>query len=224
MKKYHGLTVSILALSLAGCYLPQNFNNQVQVSRTGQYQVDVDTDVVNGNLLASQNEAKARKTEIPANELKKISADCEKIFYQTVAQDAKDGKHILSSKYLGECRGHLTLKYTGNIINEKNFDASITLPERGFASSQGFFIPVAMKYNAKTKQISIKSATHGDKDSISLYGLIQYNGKLSVKTDGKVISTNADSKPYWGLIGSYKWGVKDLTTPNASMVIATSGI
>ena len=218
MKKYSGLTVAILALSLAGCYASQNFNNQVQVSRTGQYQVDVDTDVINGNLLASQNEAKARKIEIPANELKKISADCEKIFYQTVAQDAKAGKHILSSKYLGECRGHLTLKYTGNIIKEKTFNASIG------SSEKGFDIPVAMKYDTKNKQIVINGKTQGDKQAIQAFSSFQYNGKLSVKTDGKVISTNADSKPYWGLIGSYKWAVKDLTTPNASMVIATSGI
>ena len=218
MKKYSGLTVAILALSLAGCYLPQNFNNQVQVSRTGQYQVDVDTDVINGNLLASQNEAKARKTEITANELKKISADCEKEFYLTVAIDAQKGKHIVSSKYLGECRGHLTLKYTGNIIKEQEFKASIG------SSRSGFEIPVAMKYDTKNKQIVINGKTQGDKKAIKAFNSFQYKGKLSVKTDGKVISTNADSKPYWGLIGSYKWAIEDLTTPNASMLIATSGI
>lgn len=81
-----------------------------------------------------------------------------------------------------------------------------------------------MEYAAKTKQIIINGKTQGDKQAIQAFSSFQYNGKLSVKTDGKVISTNADSKPYWGLIGSYKWAVKDLTTPNASMVIATSGI
>lgn len=218
MKKYSGLTITILALSLAGCYASQNFNNQVQVSRTGQYQVDVDTDVINGTLLYAQATSKERNRELTANDMKKIFADCEKEFNQTVAQDAKDGNHILSSKYLGECRGHLTLKYTGNIIKEKTFNASIGSSEKGFE------IPVAMKYDTKNKQIVINGKTQGDKKAIKAFSSFQYNGKLSVKTDGKVILTNADSKPYWGLIGSYKWAVKDLTTPNASMVIATSGI
>lgn len=218
MKKYHGLTVAILALSLAGCYSAQNFNNQVQISRTGQYQVDVDTDVVNGTLLYAQATSKEQKRALAADDLKKIFTDCETEFNQNVAQDDKTGKHILSSKYLGECRGHLTLKYTGNIIKEKEFNASIG------SSENGFFIPVAMEYAAKTKQIIINGKTQGDKQAIQAFSSFQYNGKLSVKTDGKVISTNADSKPYWGLIGSYKWAVKDLTTPNASMVIATSGI
>jgi hypothetical protein len=218
MKKYSGLTITILALSLAGCYASQNFNNQVQVSRTGQYQVDVDTDVINGTLLYAQATSKERNRELTANDMKKIFADCEKEFNQTIAQDAKDGKHILSSKYLGECRGHLTLKYTGNIIKEQEFKASIG------SSRSGFEIPVAMKYDTKNKQIVINGKTQGDKKAIKAFSSFQYNGKLSVKTDGKVILTNADSKPYWGLIGSYKWAVKDLTTPNASMVIATSGI
>ena len=218
MKKYSGLTITILALSLAGCYGAQNFNNQVQVSRTGQYQVDVDTDVINGTLLYAQATSQEQKKSLSADDLKEIFADCEKEFNQTIAQDAKDGKHILSSKYLGECRGHLTLKYTGNIIKEKTFNASIG------SSEKGFDIPVAMKYDSKNKQIVINGKTQGDKQSIQAFSSFQYNGKLSVKTDGKVISTNADSKPYWGLIGSYKWAVKDLSTPNASMVIATSGI
>lgn len=218
MKKYHKFTITIIALSLAGCYVPQNFNNQVQVSRTGQYKVDVDTDIVNVDLLSAQNEAKANKKEIPANALKKIFANCEKEFNETITKDAKNGKHVVSSKYLGECRGHLILNYTGNIINEKTFHASIGSSERGFS------IPVEIKYDAKMKQIMVSGKTQGDKSAQQMLGLLQLNGKLSVKTDGKVISTNADSKPYWGLIGSYKWVVKDLNTPNASMIISTSGI
>ena len=218
MKKRYSLTIATLVISLSGCYVPQNFNNQVQVSRTGQYQVDVDTDVINGTLLYAQATSQEQKKALSADDLKEIFADCEKEFNQTIAQDAKDGKHILSSKYLGECRGHLTLKYTGNIIKEKTFNASFG------SSEKGIDIAVAMKYDTKNKQIIINGKTQGDKQAIQAFSSFQYNGKLSVKTDGKVISTNADSKPYWGLIGSYKWAVKDLTTPNATMIISTSGI
>lgn len=218
MKKRYILTIATATLSLTGCYISENFDNQVQVSRTGQYQVDVETDVTDLNLSMAQQESKARKMDIPAKDLKEIFDGCEKEFNQVVARDAQKGKHIVSSKYLGECRGHLTLKYTGNIITEKKFEASIGSRENGF------FVPVSMKYDAKTKQITINSNTKGDKSAVQMYGLIQYNGKLSVKTDGKVISTNADSKPYWGLLGSYKWSIKDITTPNAEMTIATSGI
>ena len=218
MKKRYSLTIATLVISLSGCYASQNFNNQVQVSRTGQYQVDVDTDVINGTLLYAQATSKERNRELTANDMKKIFADCEKEFNQTVAQDAKDGNHILSSKYLGECRGHLTLKYTGNIIKEKTFNASIG------SSEKGFDIPVAMKYDTKNKQIIINGKTQGDKQAIQAFSSFQYNGKLSVKTDGKVISTNADSKPYWGLIGSYKWNTKDISTPDAKLVLSTTGI
>lgn len=218
IKKRYGLVISTLAMSLSGCYLPQNFDNQVQVSRTGQYQVDVDTDVVNAIFVATQNEQKSGKPASAKN-MKDLLAECEKEFNEVVASDAKNGKHIVSSKYLGECKGHLTLKYTGNIITEKEFNASMG------SRKAGLFIPVAMAYDAKAKQITIEGRTKGDKSAADrMVGLINYNGKLGVKTDGKVISTNSDSKPYWGLIGSYKWSIKDSHTPDAKMVIATTGI
>ncbi len=218
MNKTYMLLLPTLVISLTGCYISQNFDNQVQVSRTGQYQVDVDTDIINGTLLYAQAASKERKKALTADELKKIFANCEKEFNQTVALDIKKGNHILSSKYLGECRGHLTLKYTGNIIKEKTFTASISS-----FSENGFEIPVTMEYDAKNKLIVINGKTQGDKATTQAFSSFQYNGKLRVKTDGKVVSTNADSKPYWGLIGSYKWSIRDLTTPNATMVISTTG-
>ena len=218
MKKRYSLTIAALVTSLSGCYLPQNYDNQVQISRTGQYQVDVDTDIVGGGFLAAQSASKSENKPIPAKDLQDILTDCEKEFNNVVALDAKKGKHIVSSKYLGECKGHLTLKYTGNIIQEKKFEASIGTQEAGF------YIPVELKYDAKTKQIIISGKTKGDSSAQQMYAGFIYNGKLSVKTDGKVISTNADSKPYWGLIGSYKWDTKDMTTPDAKMIVSTSGI
>ncbi len=213
------LPILIATLGLTGCYLPQNFDNQVQVSRTGQYQVDVDTDVISGYLLMAQQESVKRKQPIPAKDLQKVVANCEKEFNEIVAKDAQKNKNIISSKYLGECKGHLTLKYTGNIIQEKSFNATTKSSD-----DKGFYIPVEMKYDAKTKQITVKSDTKADKSAKDMYGDFVYNGKLSVKTDGKVISSNADSKPYWGLIGSYKWDIKDFNTPNGKIVISTTGI
>lgn len=211
-------TIATLTLSLAGCYLPQNFDNQLQISRTGQYQLDVTTDVMNGQMMMAKNESEQKKKPISAQDLKDVLANCETEFNKLVAFDIKNGKHIVSSKYLGECRGQLTLKYTGNIITEKKFEASIGDHDD---KTSGFFIPVEMKYDAKTKQILITSKTHGrEKD----YGKFEFNGKLSVKTDAKVISTNADSKPYWGILGSYKWNIKDFNTPNGTMVLSTTGI
>lgn len=218
MKKSYSLTMATLVISLSGCYLPQNFDNQVQISRTGQYQVDVDTDVTGGAFLAFNNEAKVKNKPLTDKDLKELLTDCEKEFNKVVELDAKKGKHIVSSKYLGECKGHLTLKYTGNIIQEKKFQASIG------SQDAGFYIPVELKYDAKTKQIMLNGKTKGDSSAKQTYGDITYNGKLSVRTDGKVISTNADSKPYWGLIGSYKWNTKDMDTPDATMVISTTGI
>lgn len=219
MKKRHILSITALTLSLTSCYLPQNFDNQIQISRTGQYQIDVDTDVVEVMFLSAQNGSKVKKTPIPANDLQHYLANCEDEFNKTVAKDAVKNKHIVSSKYLGNCKAHLKLRYTGNIIQEKSFNAKVT-----YNDGAGFFIPIGMEYNDKNKQISIKEGTHGDKSAIRTYGLFQYDGKLSIKTDAKVISNNADSKPYWGLIGSYKWNVVDFNTPDASMVISTSGI
>ena len=218
IKKLYSIVIATLVVSLSGCYLPQNFDNQVQISRTGQYQVDVDTDVIGGNLVYAQNISKTKNEPITANGMQKISTDCENEFNQVVALDAKKDKHIVSSKYLGECKGHLTLSYKGNIIQEKEFNAGIGSQEAGF------FIPLGMKYDAKKKQIIITSGTHGDKSAFEMYGNHQYNGKMSVKTDAKVISTNAASKPYWGLIGAYKWNIKDFTDPSASMVLSTTGI
>lgn len=219
MKKRYILSITALTLSLTSCYLPQNFDNQVQISRTGQYQIDVDTDVVEGMFLSVQNVSKLKKQPVPANILQQYLAGCENEFNQTVAKDAAKDKHIVSSKYLGNCKAHLKLRYTGNIIQEKNFNAQVK-----YHDDSGFFIPIDMRYNEKNKQISIKEGTHGDKQAIATYGLFKYDGKLSIKTDAKVISNNADSKPYWGLIGAYKWNVADFTTPDASMVISTSGI
>lgn len=212
------LPTLIATLGLTGCYLPQNFDNQVQVSRSGQYQVNIDTDVIGGVYLAMQNEAKEKNKPVPEKDQKKALQECEEEFNQVIASDAKKGKHIVNSKYLGECKGHLTLEYKGNIITEKKFEAAIGGREAGF------YLPVQMTYDAKSKQITIDSNTKGDRSALETWGNFQYNGKLSVKTDGKVISTNSDSKPYWCLIGSYKWDIKDFSTPNGKIVISTTGI
>lgn len=213
------LPTLIATICLTGCYLPQNFDNKVQVSRTGQYQIDVDTDVIGGIYLAIQNEEKVKSKPISDKEMKDILNSCEEAFNDIVAKDEKKEKHIVSSQYFGACKGHLTLKYTGNIIQERSFEASI-----GSSRDSGFYIPIEMKYDAKTKQISVDSKTKGGNQARKTYGDFTYNGKLSIKTDGKVISTNADSKPYWGLIGSYTWDIKDFNTPDGKIVISTTGL
>ena len=219
MSKRKILLISTLIFALTGCYLPQNFDNQVKISRTGQYQVDVDTDVVGGQFIAAQNAAKAKNKPLTANDLQKIFSGCQDEFERTVAIDAKKGKNIVSSKYLGECRGHLTLRYSGNIIQQKDrFDASVG------SGDSGFFIPVEIIYNSKNKAITVISKTKPkDKTMQEMFAGFAYNGKLSVKTDGKVILSNADSKPYWGLFGAYYWSIKDFTTPDAAIQISTTG-
>lgn len=221
MKKLYLAPVIIATVSLSSCYLPQNFDNKVQISRTGQYQIDIDTDVVSGNLLAAKTEATQKNKPITAEEMTKILDGCEKEFNKTVEQDAKKNKHIVSSKYLGECKGHLVLKYTGNIIKEKELHTAINA---GYGDGNGFGIPLNIRYDAKKKHITITEETKGSKEAREMFGKFDYNGKLSIKTDGKVISENANNKPLWGLIGSYKWNVNDMTDPDAVMVISTSGI
>jgi hypothetical protein len=219
MNKRNIVLLSTLIFTLTGCYLPQNFDNQVKISRTGQYQVDVDTDVVGMQFIAAQNQAKAENKSLTAKDLKEILNACQNEFQQTVELDAKKGKNILSSKYLGECRGHLTLRYSGNIIKQKNrFSAGIG------SNDSGFFIPLEINYDSKNKTITVISKTKSNKnENLGLLAGFALNGKLSVKTDGKVIMSNADSKPYWGLFGAYHWDIKDLTTPNATIKILTTG-
>ena len=218
MKKINLAILATLTFSLTGCYVAQNFDNQVQLSRTGQYQVNVDTDVINGVFLLAKTEDKASNKALSAKDLSEIFTKCQQEFDRAVALDAKNGHHIVSSKYLGECRGHLTLKYTGNIIQEKTFNASI-----GTFDSIGFEIPVTLKYDTKKKVIMLVARSKGDRSAQQKLVGFAYDGKLSVKTDGKVLFTNAETKPYWGLLGSYKWSVKDLTTPDSLLVISTSG-
>lgn len=222
MKKSHVIIATSISIILSGCYGPQNFDNQVQISRSGQYQIDIDSDFVNGGFLYFQALSKQSNKAIPAEELSKQYKSCEEEYNTIVSDDQKNGKHIINSKYLGECRFHAKLQFTGNIIKEKTVGTYVG-KTNGLADS-GLNSRIQLNYNQKNKTITVTEDTHGDSSSIKLFPDFKYNGKLSVKTDGKVISSNSDSKPYWSLFGSYKWNIDNLSTPDAKLIISTSGI
>lgn len=223
MKHYKIILIAtLMSVALSGCYGPQNFDNSIQISRTGQYQIDIDSDFVNGGLMFFQAQSKQANKPIPPEELQKVYSSCEKEYNTIVNDDKKEKKLIISSKYLGECRFHAVLRFTGNVIKEKYVGTHIG-KTTGF-SDVGLNSQIQLSYNQKDKTITVVERVHGDKSSIEIFPNFKYNGKLSIKTDGRVISSNADSKPYWGLFGAYKWNIDDFETPDVKFVISTVGI
>lgn len=220
MKSYSSIIITgVLSTILTGChYIPQNFDNKVQISRTGQYQIDVDSDFTNGGFLYLKAVSEQEKKPLSAADLKKIFTDCESEYKKIIEVDQKNGKHIISSQYLGECRIHAKLQFTGNIIKEKTLSAIVG------DSDSGINTGLHLSYDQKNKVISVIEKSQSDKKEIKLFPDFKYNGSLKIKTDGKVISNNADSTPYWGLIGSYKWKIVDFSTPDASIKISSVGI
>lgn len=224
MKHYKMILIATsISVALSGCYGPQNFDNSIQISRTGQYQVDIDSDFVDIGLIHLQAQSKQANQQIPTEKLQVMYSSCEKEYNTILDNDKKDKKLIISSKYLGECRFHATLRFTGNVIKEKNIGIHVGKVNKGF-SDFGLDSGIKLSYNQKDKTITVAEGVHGDKFSIELFPNFKYNGKLSIKTDGRVISSNADSKPYWGLFGAYKWNIEDLKTPDVKFVISTVGI
>lgn len=219
MKQYVLPFVLVLSTCLTGCYAPQNFDNQLQVSRTGQYQIDIDSDFINGGFLYFKAASEHDKKSISDNELKKIYGECEKEYNSIVLQDKNGSKNILSSKYLGECRVHATLRFAGNIIKEKKMGAFIG--NSNTLDATGLDTGIRINYDPKLKDITIMEKVHGDQATIRTFPNFKYNGHLTVKTDSNVISNNANNKPYWGLIGSYKWDINDFSTQDPKIVITT---
>lgn len=196
--------ISSLSLLLSSCYIPQNFTQNIEVSRTGQYQSTLDADVIFLMYYAVEKEAQAKKLPIEKQkaELQEVDAVCKK----ELSEDLKKYIKAQDVKYLGQCKFHIHGEYSGNIIKEKN-------------ATIGF---MRLSYNQKLKQIKATGSLNIDKQSQNADSLTGYtfDGKLSIKTDGKVIETNAQSKPYWSLFGAYKWNPQNFNEANPEIVIS----
>ena len=194
------LTV-LLSVFLSGCYMPIRFDAEIEIHRTGAYDMKFDGYLASVELYKGLKEGKIS----PAEEKKKI---------EIIRVDFTRDPSVKEFKYFK--KGHFKVNWhrNGDLIRARSVS---------FVNSTSEYI-LGMRYNKKTRKITIstKSVAKSAKKRLRDLGL-DWSGKVRVFTDAKVLSHNATSvkknKRLGGRFMTYTWDIRNIFAPTSEMVI-----
>jgi len=194
------LTV-LLSVFLSGCYIPIRFDAEIELHRTGAYDMKFDGYLASVELYKGLKEGKIS----PAEEKKKI---------EIIRVDFTRDPSVKEFKYFE--KGHFKVNWhrNGDLIRVKSVS---------FVNSTSEYI-LGMRYNKKTRKITIstKSVAKSAKKRLRDLGL-DWSGKVRVFTDAKVLSHNATSvkknKRLGGRFMTYTWDIRNIFAPTSKMII-----
>jgi hypothetical protein len=191
----------VLSVFLSGCYIPIRFDAEIEIHRTGAYDMKFDGYLAKVELYKAIRERKIG----PAEEKKQaemIKAD--------FARDpsAKEYKYFK--------KGHFKVNWhrNGDLIRNKSVS---------FFNSTSEYI-IGIRYNKKNRRITMttKSVKKSARKQLREIGL-DWSGKIRVFTDAKVLSHNATSvkknKRLGGRFMTYSWDIKNNLAPTSKLVI-----
>ncbi len=195
MKKLFRLSTIILCLILIGCLFPSKMNTTIKINKDYTCEVNLDGEFV---MLPAQEEIIKKGS---------LSKDTEQKLASATKEIQKD-KSVKSVRYIGNGRYQIiydlksTLKDKGTITLPKGDMGIITISRNG------------NDVNLLFKNLDGKKSK-SDLDKLQLQNL---DWNITLITDGKVVDTNATSKPVLGL-GSYGWKVSNIhqTMPYAKI-------
>ncbi len=191
----------VLSAFLGGCYIPIRFDAEIEIHRTGHYDFKFDGYLASVELYKGLEEGKIS----PAAEKKKI---------EIIKVDFTRDPSVKEFKYFE--KGHFKVNWhrNGDLIRSKSVS---------FFNSTSEYI-LGMRYNKKTRQISISTKSVAKSEKKKLYDLgLNWSGQVRVFTDAKVLSHNATTvkknKRLGGRFMTYTWVIKNIFTPTSNMVI-----
>jgi len=187
-----GLVLLPLIVLVAGCLLPDNFQLDITANRDGSYTVDYAGDLI---FAPGYAELKQRKGN-----------DHNEAFTVLLEQIRKE-PGFKSVEYKGQARYRVTYHREGKVDKEPYIFV-------------GDSAPIFRIEKRPDGTIELGATKLKDNDVTQLKMLeLHSHGKVSVKTDGKVVKHNAASQP--GIFSrSYGWTVDDFGREPASMIIA----
>jgi hypothetical protein len=190
-----------LSFFLSGCYMPIRFDAEIEIHRTGAYDMKFDGYMASVDLYKGLRDGKIS----PAEEKKKV---------EIIRADFARDPSVKEFKYF--TKGHFKVNWhrNGDLIRAKSVS---------FFNSTSQYI-IGMRYNKKTRRITIstKSVAKSQKKKLREVGL-DWSGQVRVFTDAKVVSHNATSvkknKRLGGRFMTYTWDIKNIFAPTSKMVL-----
>ncbi|NQV83817.1 MAG: hypothetical protein HQ494_08365 [Rhodospirillales bacterium] len=190
-----------LSVFLSGCYMPIRFDAEIEIHRTGSFDMKFDGYLASVELYKGLREGKIT----PAEEQKKIAI---------IKTDFSRDPSVKEFKYFTKGHFKVNWHHNGDLIRSKSVS---------FFNSTSEYI-IGMRYNKKNRQItmSTKSVKKSAKQQLRDIGL-DWSGKVRVFTDAKVLSHNATTvaknKRLGGRFMTYTWDIKNIFAPTSNMVI-----
>ncbi|MBC8337548.1 MAG: hypothetical protein H8E39_02550 [Alphaproteobacteria bacterium] len=191
----------LLSVLLSGCYIPIRFDAEIEMHRTGSFDMKFDGYMAKVELYKGLKEGKIDR----AQEKKQI---------EIIKTDFGRDPSVKEFKYYK--MGHFKVNWhrNGDLLKSKSVS---------FFNSTSEYI-IGIRYNKNTRQITIstKSLKTAAKKEMRDLGL-DWSGKIRVFTDAKVISHNATSvtknKRLGGRFMTYSWDIKNIFAPTLKLVL-----
>lgn len=184
----------VLPIALSACFFPEDFKSTVEIKKDGTFNI-----IYEGELTFIPGRAE----EIKKGTLSAKSNEEIEELKNTLSKD-KGFKHI---KYIGHSKFRVLYEKEGAL--DKPF----------------YFVGKSLRLFSIIPKgeglIEVQGTELRKKDIHMLTSMkIAINGELTVKTDGEVISHNADSTPsFLGLKSGYSWKITSLTDPQPKILI-----
>jgi len=193
------LIAAFLITGLSGCYVPVSFYTEVEISRTGYYEMRYD-----GYLAWAPLYEKLRNgTLSPAEEQEKVAQITADLERDTATQEIK---------YMRRGRFKVDWRMSGDLFQAK----MVTFVRQSDKI-------MTLKFIKDTGEMIFEgtSASRARAKQLIDAGL-NITGDLRVKTDARVVSHNAASVTKNGGRGRiYAWKIKSVFDPPPRLVIAT---
>jgi len=191
----------LLSVFLSGCYIPIRFDAEIEIHRTGAFDMKFDGYLAKVELYKAIRERKIG----PAEERKQA---------EMIKNDFARDPSVKEYKYFK--KGHFKVKWhrNGDLIQSKSVS---------FFNSTSEYI-IGIRYNKKNRRITMttKSVKKSAKKQLQDIGL-DWSGKIRIFTDAKVLSHNATSvkknKRLGGRFMTYAWDIKNIFAPTSELVI-----
>jgi len=190
------LLLMAATLLLNGCYLPERFDAEIEITRYGTYKITFD-----GYLVSLPLYEGLRKNEIkPAEERQKVDV---------IRRDLTRDSATKRATYLR--------KGIFNVHWEKSGDLTQTPMVTFLRRNQAF---LTLKFLQTTGEVTIEAVSISDDQAQRLAALgLGMEGQIRIKTQARVVNHNADR------IGEdvnrfHIWDIRGLDTPLPRMVLS----
>ncbi len=182
-------------LLLTGCYLPNNFSLNMQISKTGKYAFEYDGTLTHLGFLQKIGRGEFNKEEMAVN--------IEKYRYDLIRD-----KGFKEVTYQDQARFYTKYSFKGDIKKRKM---------HSFVQRRGWFMSIR---KTKPDVIEIKGNKLPKRyiDELTASGFNSY-GTVRLWTDAKVGFHNAENVVS-GELTLYEWFIKSLNDPLPRMVLA----